>query len=108
MYMFDGFISQLSRVTSLIRKLVRVKNRWQKRKGWDELIDNVVLLIIKLWCYTKISSPEKSRNDTSESNTSPIISCCHVTRLTRHSVGLMNERQCLCDFLVALTRSYRV
>ena len=108
MYLFDGFISQLSRVTPLIRKLVRVKNRWQKLKGWDELIDNVVLFIIKLWCYTKISSPVKSRNDTSENNTSPIISCCHVTRLTRFSVGLMNERQCLCDFLVALTRSYRV
>ena len=60
-------------------------------------------LSYKLWCYTRILNPEKSRNDTREKKydvfshvfdvANYIISCCHVTRLSWHSVGLMNERQ---------------
>ena len=59
-------------------------------------------LSYKLRCYTRISSPEKSLNNTRKKNTisfhlclaSP-ISCWHVTRLSRYSIRLMNERQSL-------------
>ena len=63
----------------------------------------------KLRCYTGIFIPEKSRNNTREKKTVfrqvcviSLISCLHVTRLSRHSVMLMNERQsphcCLSEF----------
>ena len=42
----------------------------------------------KLRCYTGISGPNKWEQP---------ISCCHVIRLWRHSVSLMNERQSLHD-----------
>ena len=53
-------------------------------------------------CYARISSPEKTNVTTHVQNTiffhvcliSP-IGCRHVTRLSRHSVGLTNERQSL-------------
>ena len=53
-------------------------------------------------CYTRIFSPKKSRNKTRKKNIiffhvcliSP-VSCWHVTRLSRPSVRLMNERQSL-------------
>ena len=64
----------------------------------------------KLRCYTGIFIPEKSRNNTREKKNTvflqvcviSLISCLHVTRLSRHSVMLMNERQsphcCLSEF----------
>ena len=60
------------------------------------------ILSYKLRCYTRISSPDKSRNNTREKKTIFFhvclilpISCWHFTRLSRHSVRLMNERQSL-------------
>ena len=53
-------------------------------------------LSYKLRCYTGISSPVISRNNTREKYDffSRLWCCCwHVTRLPHHSVRLMNERQ---------------
>ena len=63
------------------------------------------LLSHKLRCHTGISGPGKSRNNTREKIWNFFflrvliqpISCWHVTRLWRHSVSLMNERQSLHD-----------
>ena len=64
-------------------------------------LENV--LSYNLMCYTRISSPEESLNNTRKKKNaiffhvrliSP-ISCWHVTRLSRHSVRLTKEQQSL-------------
>ena len=57
----------------------------------------------KLRCYTEISGPEKSCNtqvknyDVFSRALIQLISCWHVSRLWRHSVNLMNDRQSVHD-----------
>ena len=55
-----------------------------------------IYLSHKVWCYTRISGPEKTRNNTSE-KISYLFTCVDIANqlLTRHTVRLMNERQSL-------------